>query len=47
MTLEALTTLVTAISLLILLAMASMRFGVDSREWPSTKEVDLARRGII
>ena len=44
---EALVTLVTAISLLILLAMASMRFGVDSREWSSAKEVDPARRGII
>jgi hypothetical protein len=36
-----------AVSLLILLAAASMRFGVDSREGYLTKERDQVLRGII
>jgi hypothetical protein len=40
------TSLFAAIALLILLAVTSIRFGVDSRESYHTKEYDLARRGI-
>jgi uncharacterized membrane protein YdfJ with MMPL/SSD domain len=42
---EALTSLVTAVALLILLAVTSMRFGVDSREEFSGQDDDLFRRG--
>lgn len=38
--------LLTAIGLLILLAAAAMRFGIDSREGYFTKERDLVLRGI-
>jgi hypothetical protein len=38
--------LLTAIGLLILLAAAAMRFGIDSREGYLTKERDLVLRGI-
>jgi hypothetical protein len=38
--------LLIAISLLILLAAAAMRYGVDSREGYLTKERDLVLRGI-
>ncbi len=38
--------LLTAIGLLILLAAASMRYGVDSRDGYITKERDLVLRGI-
>ena len=38
--------LLTAIGLLILLAAAAMRYGVDSREGYLTKERDLVLRGI-
>jgi hypothetical protein len=41
------TILFTAIGLLILLAAAAMRYGVDSREGYPTKERDLVLRGII
>jgi hypothetical protein len=36
-----------AVSALILIAVTSMRFGVDSREEFASKEQELARRGII
>ena len=36
-----------AVSALILIAVTSMRFGVDSREGFASKERELARRGII
>jgi hypothetical protein len=41
------TILFVAVATLILLAVTSMRFGVDSREGFSTKERELARRGIV
>ena len=41
------TTLFAAIAMLILLAVTSMRFGVDSREGFPNKERDLASRSII
>jgi hypothetical protein len=41
------TILFAAIGLLILLAVTSMRFGVDSREGYVTKEWDLVLRGIV
>jgi hypothetical protein len=41
------TVLFVAISALILIAVTSMRFGVDSREAFASKERDLARRGIV
>ena len=46
MIVEAVDTLFAAIALLILLAATSLRYGVDSREGYTTKEYDLARRGI-
>jgi len=41
------TILFVAVATLILLAVTSMRFGVDSREGFSSQEHDLARRGIV
>lgn len=41
------TSLFVAIGLLILFAVTSLRFGVDSREGFSSKERDQATRGII
>ena len=41
------TSLFVAMAMLILLAVTSMRFGVDSREAFSTKERELAARGIV
>jgi hypothetical protein len=45
MTMEAITSLGAALALLILLAVTSMRFGVDSREIFSTDDLDKAPRG--
>lgn len=45
MTMEAITSLGAALALLILLAVTSMRFGVDSREIFSTDDHDKAPRG--
>jgi hypothetical protein len=39
--------LFTAIAALILLAVTSMRFGVDSRECFASKERELAARGFV
>lgn len=44
---EAVTTLFTAIALLILLAATSVRFGVDSRQGFATEEIEQALRGIV
>jgi hypothetical protein len=41
------TILFVAVSALILIAVTSMRFGVDSREGFASKERELARRGIV
>ena len=41
------TMLFVAVSTLILIAVTSMRFGVDSREGFVSKERELARRGIV
>ena len=41
------TMLFVAVTVLILLAVTSMRFGVDSREGLASKERELARRGIV
>jgi hypothetical protein len=41
------TMLFVAVASLILLAVTSMRYGVDSREAFSAKERELARRGIV
>ncbi len=41
------TILFVAVSALILIAMTSVRFGVDSREGFASKERELARHGII
>ena len=41
------TMLFVAVSALILIAVTSLRFGVDSREGFASKERELARRGII
>jgi hypothetical protein len=41
------TMLFVAVSALILIAVTSMRFGVDSREGFASKERELARRGIV
>jgi hypothetical protein len=41
------TVLFVAVSALILIAVTSMRFGVDSREGFVAKERELARRGVI
>jgi hypothetical protein len=41
------TVLFVAVSALILIAVTSMRFGVDSREGFVSKERELARRGVI
>jgi len=41
------TILFVAVATLILLAVTSMRFGVDSREGFSSQERELARRGIV
>jgi hypothetical protein len=41
------TILFTAIAALILLAVTSLRFGVDSRESFRSAEHDLARRGLV
>ena len=43
---EAVNSLVVALTLLILLAATSKRFGGESREGVATKEYDQARRGI-
>jgi hypothetical protein len=40
-------TIIVALALLILLAVASMRFGADSRDGFPSKERDLASRGLI
>jgi uncharacterized membrane protein YdfJ with MMPL/SSD domain len=45
MTMEAITSLGAALALLVLLAVTSMRFGVDSREIFSTDDHDKAPRG--
>lgn len=39
--------LFTALAVLILLAIASLRYGVDSREAFASAEHELARRGIV
>ena len=44
-TMEATTILISALALLILLAVTSIRFGVESREGFSTKEPAQASRG--
>ena len=41
------TILFVAVAALILLAVTSMRYGVDSREEFSSKERELAQRGIV
>jgi hypothetical protein len=41
------TILFVAVAALILLAVTSMRYGVDSREGYASKERELARRGIV
>ncbi len=41
------TILFVAVAALILLAVTSMRYGVDSREGFASKERELARRGIV
>jgi len=41
------TILFVAVATLILLAVTSMRYGVDSRERVSSKESELARHGIV
>jgi hypothetical protein len=41
------TILFVAVATLILLAVTSMRYGVDSREELGSKERDLARHGIV
>ena len=41
------TILFVAVSSLILIAVTSMRFGVDSREGFASQERELARRGIV
>ena len=41
------TILFVAVAALILLAVTSMRYGVDSREGIASKERELARRGIV
>ena len=41
------TVLFVAVSALILIAVTSMRFGVDSREGFASKERELVRRGLV